>query len=46
MRFEKFTQKAQDALSSGQELVDEYNHQELDIEHVFIALLNSSRKMD
>ncbi len=39
MRFDKFTQKAQDALSSAQELVDEYNHQELDVEHIFIALL-------
>lgn len=39
MRFDKFTQKAQDALSSAQEILEEYNHQELDIEHVFIALL-------
>jgi ATP-dependent Clp protease ATP-binding subunit ClpC len=39
MRFDKFTQKAQDALSSAEEFLDEYNHQELDVEHIFIALL-------
>jgi len=39
MRFDKFTQKAQEALAAAQEIVDEYNHQELDVEHIFIALL-------
>ena len=39
MRFDKFTQKAQDAISCAQELLDEYNHQEFDVEHIFIALL-------
>ncbi|MBE0432006.1 AAA family ATPase [candidate division WOR-3 bacterium] len=39
MRFDKFTQKAQEALAAAQEILDEYNHQELDMEHVFLALL-------
>ncbi len=39
MRFDKFTQKAQEALSLAQEVLDEYNHQELDVEHVFLSLL-------
>jgi ATP-dependent Clp protease ATP-binding subunit ClpC len=39
MRFEKFTQKAQDAIAQAQEILDEYNHQELDVEHIFLALL-------
>jgi len=39
MRFDKFTQKAQEALSNAQVLLEEYNHQELDVEHIFIALL-------
>lgn len=39
MRYDKFTQKAQEALSIAQEIVDEYNQQELDTEHVLLALL-------
>ncbi|MEO0215491.1 MAG: AAA family ATPase [candidate division WOR-3 bacterium] len=39
MRYDKFTQKAQEALASAQEILDEYNHQELDTEHIFLALL-------
>jgi ATP-dependent Clp protease ATP-binding subunit ClpC len=39
MRYDKFTQKAQEALAIAQEIIDEYNHQELDTEHVFLALL-------
>ena len=39
MRFDKFTQKAQEALAAAQEVLDEYNHQELDVEHIFLALL-------
>jgi ATP-dependent Clp protease ATP-binding subunit ClpC len=43
MRFDKFTQKAQDALASAQEILDEYNHQELDVEHIFLALLRQEQ---
>jgi len=39
MRYDKFTQKAQEALAIAQEVLDEYNHQELDTEHVFLSLL-------
>ncbi|MGB9720905.1 MAG: ATP-dependent Clp protease ATP-binding subunit [bacterium] len=39
MRFDKFTQKAQDCVAIAQEVLDEYNHQELDTEHIFLALL-------
>lgn len=54
MRFDKFTQKAQDCIGLAQEILDEYNHQELDVEHIFLALLRQEdglvpkilRKMD
>jgi ATP-dependent Clp protease ATP-binding subunit ClpC len=39
MRYDKFTQKAQEALAIAQEILDEYNHQELDSEHIFLSLL-------
>jgi ATP-dependent Clp protease ATP-binding subunit ClpC len=39
VRFDKFTQKAQEAIGAAQEILDEYNHQELDVEHIFLALL-------
>ncbi len=39
MRYDKFTQKAQEALAIAHEIVDEYNHQELDTEHIFLALV-------
>lgn len=39
MRYDKFTQKAQEALASAQEVLEEHNHQELDTEHIFLALL-------
>jgi ATP-dependent Clp protease ATP-binding subunit ClpC len=39
MRYDKFTQKAQEALGIAQEIVDDYDQQELDTEHIFLALL-------
>lgn len=39
MRYDKFTQKAQESIALAQEILDEYNHQELDVEHIFLALL-------
>jgi len=39
MRFDKFTQKAQEALAIAHDILDEYNHQELDTEHIFLGLL-------
>uniref|UniRef100_A0A7C4XJY9 AAA family ATPase n=1 Tax=candidate division WOR-3 bacterium TaxID=2052148 RepID=A0A7C4XJY9_UNCW3 len=54
MRYDRFTQKAQEALATAQEILDEYNHQELDTEHIFLALVRQEdglvpkilRKMD
>ncbi|MGQ9665107.1 MAG: ATP-dependent Clp protease ATP-binding subunit [bacterium] len=54
MRYEKFTQKAQESIALAQEILEEYNHQELDVEHLFLALLRQEnglvpkilRKMD
>jgi ATP-dependent Clp protease ATP-binding subunit ClpC len=39
MRYDKFTQKAQEVLGISQEIVDEYNQQELDAEHIFLGLI-------
>lgn len=39
MRYEKFTQKAQESIALAQEILEEYNHQEVDVEHIFLALL-------
>ncbi len=39
MRYDKFTQKAQESLALAQEILEQYHHQELDIEHVFLGLL-------
>lgn len=39
MRYDKFTQKAQESIALAQEILDEYNHQELDVEHIFLSLL-------
>ncbi len=39
MRYDKFTQKAQEVLVIAQDIIDEYNHQELDTEHVLLALI-------
>jgi ATP-dependent Clp protease ATP-binding subunit ClpB len=39
MRIEKFTQRAQEALASAQELLGQFQHQEMDTEHLLYALL-------
>ncbi len=39
MRYDKFTQKAQEILALAQDIIDEYNHQELDTEHILLALI-------
>ncbi len=39
MRYDKYTQKAQEALALAQEIIEEYNHQEFDTEHIFLGLL-------
>jgi ATP-dependent Clp protease ATP-binding subunit ClpB len=40
MRSEKLTVKSQEAIASGQELARELGQQELDVEHVLLALLH------
>ncbi|MGB8829139.1 MAG: ATP-dependent Clp protease ATP-binding subunit, partial [Dehalococcoidales bacterium] len=39
MRQERFTEMAQEALALSQQLVQQYNHSQLDVEHVLMALL-------
>jgi ATP-dependent Clp protease ATP-binding subunit ClpB len=42
MRFEKFTIKAQEAVEGAMRLAEEYKHQQLDAEHLFLSLLKDS----
>ena len=39
MRFDKFTERAQDAAARAYEIVQRYSHTQVDTEHVFLALL-------
>ena len=39
MRFDRFTLKAQEAVQSAQEIAQSYNHQEVNPEHLLLALL-------
>ncbi len=39
MRFDRFTERAQDAAARAYELTQEYNHTQVDTEHLFLALL-------
>ncbi|WP_129670728.1 ATP-dependent Clp protease ATP-binding subunit [Candidatus Chloroploca sp. Khr17] len=39
MRLERFTEKAQDAFQTAQEIMQEQHHTQLDVEHVFLAML-------
>ncbi len=39
MRFDRFTERAQDAIARSQEILLRYKHAQLDTEHVFLALL-------
>ena len=39
MRFDKLTLKAQEAFSAAQKLAEKLQHQNIDVEHVFSALL-------
>src|SRR5437773_5095929 len=42
MRFDRFTVKAQEALQQAQSIASERNHQEVDCEHMLVALLSQS----
>src|ERR1700737_4253568 len=39
MRFDKFTERAQDAIARAQEIMTRYKHNQLDVEHILLALL-------
>ncbi|NJP06904.1 MAG: AAA domain-containing protein [Chloroflexaceae bacterium] len=39
MRLDKFTEKAQEAFQEAQEIMQEQHHTQLDVEHIFLALL-------
>ena len=39
MRFDKFTEQAQEAARRGYEIMQRFGHTQVDVEHVFLALL-------
>ena len=39
MRLDKFTIKAQEAIQDAQAIADEYSHQQIDVEHLLMALV-------
>jgi len=43
MKQERFTELAQEALAASQRLVQEYQHNQWDVEHVLLALLQQER---
>jgi ATP-dependent Clp protease ATP-binding subunit ClpA len=38
MRFDRFTERAQDAAARAYEIVQRYQHTQVDTEHIFLAL--------
>ena len=42
MKLERFTEKAQEAFQNAQELMHEQHHSQLDVEHIFLALLRQT----
>ncbi|MCB9159107.1 MAG: AAA family ATPase [Caldilineaceae bacterium] len=42
MRFDKFTEKAQEAAMRAYEILQQYKHTQVDTEHVFLALVQQS----
>ena len=42
MRFDRFTEKAQEAAMRAYEILQHYKHTQVDTEHVFLALLQQS----
>ena len=43
MRQEKFTEQAQDAIGSSQQLAQQMQHSQWDVEHILLALLLQQR---
>jgi len=42
MRLDKLTLKAQEALQEAKNIADKYNHQQIDVEHLLLALVEQS----
>lgn len=42
MRLDKLTLKAQEALQEAKNIADKYNHQQMDVEHLLLALVEQS----
>ena len=42
MRLDKLTLKAQEALQEAKNLADTYSHQQIDVEHLLLALVEQS----
>ncbi|MEO8082370.1 MAG: AAA family ATPase [Ardenticatenales bacterium] len=42
MPFDRFTERAQDVIARSQEILMRYNHNQMDTEHVFLALLEQT----
>jgi ATP-dependent Clp protease ATP-binding subunit ClpB len=40
MRFDKFTLKAQESVQAAQEIADRHSHQQVEPDHLLVALLN------
>ena len=43
MKQDKFTEHAQEALAASQELVRTYKHNQWDVEHILMALLQQEK---
>ena len=43
MRLDRYTEKAQQALQEAQELMQESHHTQLDVEHIFLAMLRQPK---
>ncbi len=43
MRLERYTEKAQQAFQDAQELMQEMHHTQLDVEHIFLAMLRQPK---
>ena len=43
MKQERYTEQAQQAMATSQELVQQYHHNQWDVEHILLALLRQER---
>ena len=42
MRFDRFTERAQDAATRAYEILQRYGHNQVDTEHILLALLEQT----